>query len=40
MRRASEIVELVLPELLRTRALRIDAKMQNPDADVRRPVGS
>jgi len=40
MRRASEIVELVLPELLRTRALRIDAKMQNPDADVRRPVGA
>lgn len=39
-RRASEIIEQVLPELLRTRALRVDATMQNPDADLRRPVGS
>ena len=40
VRRASEVVEQVLPELLRTRALRVDATMQNPDADVRRPVGA
>jgi hypothetical protein len=40
IRRASEIVEEVLPELLRTRALRVDAKIQNPDAEQRRPVGS
>jgi len=40
MRRASEIVEQVLPELLRTRALRTSATMQNPDPDLRRPVGS
>lgn len=38
--RASEIVEQVLPELLRTRALHVEATMQNPDADLRRPVGS
>jgi hypothetical protein len=38
--RASDVVQQVLPELLRSRALRIDATMQNPDADLRRPVGS
>ncbi|MDX6721126.1 MAG: hypothetical protein QOJ63_3380 [Solirubrobacteraceae bacterium] len=40
VQRASEIVEQVLPELLRTRALRVDATMQNPDADMRRPLGT
>jgi hypothetical protein len=40
VRRATEVVEQVLPELLRTRALRTDATMRNPDADVRRPVGA
>jgi hypothetical protein len=40
IRRASEIVEEVLPELLRTRALRVDAKLQTRDAEQRRPVGS
>jgi hypothetical protein len=40
IRRASEIVEEVLPELLRTRALRVDARLQTPDAEQRRPVGS
>ena len=40
VQRASEIVEEVLPELLRTRALRIDAKLQNPDTELRRPVGT
>ena len=40
IQRASEIVEEVLPELLRTRALRVDAALQNPDTELRRPVGS
>ena len=40
MQRAAEIVESVLPELLRTRNLRADARMQTTDADLRRPVGS
>jgi hypothetical protein len=40
IRRASELVEEVLPELLRTRALRVDATIQNPDAELRRPRGS
>ena len=40
IQRASEIVEEVLPELLRTRALRVDATLQNPDAELRRPLGS
>jgi hypothetical protein len=40
IRRASEIVEEVLPELLRTRALRVDATLQNPDSELRRPRGS
>jgi hypothetical protein len=40
IQRASEIVEEVLPELLRTRALRVDATLQNPDTELRRPVGS
>jgi hypothetical protein len=40
IKRASEIVEEVLPELLRTRTLRVDATLQNPDPDLRRPVGT
>jgi len=40
IQRASEIVEEVLPELLRVRALRVDATLQNPDTELRRPVGS
>lgn len=40
IQRASEIVEEVLPELLRTRALRVDAKLQSPDTEQRRPVGT
>jgi hypothetical protein len=40
IQRASEVVEQVLPELLRTRALRTDARMQSTDADMRRPVGA
>jgi hypothetical protein len=39
IQRASAIVEEVLPELLRTRALRVDATLQNPDTELRRPVG-
>jgi hypothetical protein len=39
IQRASEIVEEVLPELLRTRALHVDATLQNPDTEQRRPVG-
>ena len=39
IKRASEIVEEVLPELLRTRTLRVDATLQNPDPDLRRPSG-
>jgi len=39
IRGASEIVEEVLPELLRTRALRVDATVQNPDGERRRPLG-
>jgi hypothetical protein len=39
IQRAAGVVELVLPELLRTRALRTRATMQNPDPDVRRPAG-
>jgi hypothetical protein len=38
-RRAAEVVEQVLPELLRTRAVRVAATMANPDADLRRPAG-
>ena len=40
VQRAAEVVEQVLPELLRTRALRVDATMQTTDADLRRPVGT
>jgi hypothetical protein len=40
IKRASEIVEEVLPELMRTRTLRVDATLQNPDPELRRPVGT
>jgi hypothetical protein len=39
IQRAGEIVEEVVPELLRTRALRVDARLQNPDTELRRPAG-
>ena len=38
--RASQIVEEILPELLRTRTLRIEATLQGPDPDLRRPLGA
>lgn len=37
VRRASAIVEEVLPALLRTRALRVEARLQGPDPEQRRP---
>jgi hypothetical protein len=40
VQRASEIVAEVIPELLRTRSLRIDASLQGADPDLRRPLGS
>jgi hypothetical protein len=39
IQRAGEIVEEVEPALLRTRAVRVDATLQNPDTELRRPVG-
>lgn len=38
--RAADIVEEILPELLRTRTLRVDAHLQGPDPDLRRPLGA
>ena len=39
--RATAIVEEIVPELLRTRALRVDATLQGPDPDLReRPIGA
>jgi hypothetical protein len=38
--RASQIVEEILPELLRTRTLRIAASLQGPDPELRRPMGA
>jgi len=38
IQRASEVIEAVLPELLRTRNLSVDARMQTTDADLRRPL--
>ncbi len=38
--RASEIVAEILPELLRSRTMRIDATLQGPDPDLRRPLGA
>ena len=40
VKRASQIVEEILPELLRTRTLRIEATLQGPDPDLRRPRGA
>jgi hypothetical protein len=40
IRRASEIVEEIIPELLRTRTLRVDATLQGADPDARRPLGA
>ncbi len=40
IRRATEIVEQVAPELLRTRALRVAATIQSADTEQRRPLGS
>jgi hypothetical protein len=40
VKRATVIVEEVLPELLRTRRIRVESKLQDPDADSRRPVGA
>ena len=37
--RASKIVAEILPELLRTRTLRVDATLQG-DPDLRRPLGA
>ncbi len=36
--RASQVVEAMLPELLRTRSLRVEATLQGPDPDLRRPL--
>jgi hypothetical protein len=38
--RASQIVEEIFPELLRTRTLRVEATLQGSDPDLRRPLGS
>jgi hypothetical protein len=38
--RAADIVQEILPELLRTRTLRVDATLQGPDPDLRRPLGA
>src|SRR3954452_18593910 len=40
IRRATAIVEEVLPELPRTRPLRSDATIQNPASELRRPRGT
>ena len=38
VQRAAQIVAEMLPELLRTRTLRIDATLQAADLDLRRPL--
>ena len=38
--RASEVMEEMLPELLRTRTLRVEATLQGPDPELRRPLGT
>jgi hypothetical protein len=38
--RASAVVEEILPELLRTRTMRVEARLQGPDPDLRRPIGA
>lgn len=40
VKRATEIIEQVLPELLRTRAVRVDARLQTPGSERPRPQGS
>ena len=40
VQRASEVVAEILPELLRTRTLRVEATLQGPDPDLRRPLGA
>lgn len=40
IRRASEIVAEIIPGLLRTRSLRVDARLQGPDPELRRPLGA
>jgi len=40
IKRASVIVEEVLPDLLKVRRISAEATMQNPDPDTRRPVGT
>ncbi|MFP5365168.1 MAG: hypothetical protein ACLGI5_20860 [Thermoleophilia bacterium] len=40
VQRASQIVAGILPELLRASTLRIDASLQAPDLDLRRPLGA
>jgi hypothetical protein len=37
---ASDVVAEILPELLRTRTLRVDATLQGADPDLRRPLGA
>jgi len=39
VKRATAIIEDVIPELLRTRRIRAEAKLQDADADARRPMG-
>ena len=39
IRRASAVVEEILPELLRARTLRADARMHASDPEPRRPLG-
>ena len=38
--RASQVVEAMLPELLRTRTLKVEATLQGPDPDLRRRLGA
>jgi hypothetical protein len=40
VQRASQIVAEIIPELLRTRSLRVEATLQGPDPDLRRPLGA
>jgi hypothetical protein len=38
--RAAAVVEEILPALLRTRTMRVEARLQGPDPDLRRPIGA
>jgi hypothetical protein len=40
VQRATDIVAEIIPGLLRTRTLRIEATMQGPDPELRRPLGA